>query len=43
MGDPTKASAEKGRKMWEVMISHLVAFVEELKQMTLDEIHQRRY
>jgi creatinine amidohydrolase/Fe(II)-dependent formamide hydrolase-like protein len=43
MGDPTRASAEKGRKMWEVMIAHLVAFVEVLKQLTLDEIYQRRY
>lgn len=43
MGDPTRASAEKGEKMWEVMIEHLVAFVEDLKQLTLDEIHHRRY
>jgi len=43
MGDPTKASAEKGKKMWEIMIAHLVAFVEDLKSMTLDEIHQKRY
>ncbi len=43
MGDPTKASAEKGEKMWELMISHLVAFVEQLKAMTLKEIYHRRY
>lgn len=43
MGDPTKASAEKGRKMWDVMIEHLVAFVEDLKQLSLDEIFQKRY
>lgn len=43
MGDPTRASAEKGRKMWDVMIEHLVAFVEELKSLTLDEIFQKRY
>lgn len=43
LGDPTKASAEKGVKMWEIMIEHLVTFVEDLKGMTLDEIHQRRY
>ncbi|UCG51043.1 MAG: creatininase family protein [Candidatus Latescibacterota bacterium] len=43
MGDPTRASAEKGEKMWGVMIRHLVAFVEDLKQLTLDEIFQRRY
>ena len=43
MGDPTKATAEKGLKMWEVMIKHLVAFVEELKELTLDEIFQKRY
>jgi creatinine amidohydrolase/Fe(II)-dependent formamide hydrolase-like protein len=43
MGDPTKASADKGRKMWEIMIAHLTAFVEDLKNMTLDEIFQKRY
>ncbi len=43
MGDPTKASAEKGKRIWEIMIAHLVAFVEDLKSMTLEEIHQKRY
>ena len=43
MGDPTRASAEKGRKMWDVMIQHLVTFVEDLKRLTLDEIHHRRF
>jgi creatinine amidohydrolase/Fe(II)-dependent formamide hydrolase-like protein len=43
MGDPTRASAEKGRRMWELMIEHLVTFVEDLKRLTLDEIHHRRY
>jgi creatinine amidohydrolase/Fe(II)-dependent formamide hydrolase-like protein len=41
MGDPTKASAEKGRKIWEMMITHLVSLVEDLKSMTLEEIHHR--
>ncbi|MFW6099512.1 MAG: creatininase family protein [Thermodesulfobacteriota bacterium] len=39
LGDPTRASAENGRRMWEIMISHLVSLVEDLKHMTLDEIH----
>jgi creatinine amidohydrolase/Fe(II)-dependent formamide hydrolase-like protein len=43
MGDPTKASAEKGKKMWQIMIAHLVAFIEDLKHLSLEEIHQRRY
>jgi creatinine amidohydrolase/Fe(II)-dependent formamide hydrolase-like protein len=43
MGDPTRADAEKGRKIWEIMIAHLVAFVEDLKNMTLEEIYQKRY
>lgn len=41
MGDPTKATREKGERMWEVMIKNLVEFVEDLKSMSLDEIHQR--
>ncbi|MGD9174840.1 MAG: creatininase family protein [Desulfobacterales bacterium] len=43
MGDPTKASAEKGEKIWEIMIAHLVSFVEDLKRLTLEEIHHRNY
>jgi creatinine amidohydrolase/Fe(II)-dependent formamide hydrolase-like protein len=43
MGDPSKASAEKGKKIWEMMITHLVALVEDLKSMTLEEIHHQRY
>jgi len=43
LGDPTKASKEKGEKIWQIMIAHLAALVEDLKNMTLDEIYQRRY
>jgi creatinine amidohydrolase/Fe(II)-dependent formamide hydrolase-like protein len=43
MGDPTRADADKGRRMWDVMIRNLVDFIEDLKSLTLDEIHQRRY
>ena len=43
MGDPTKASAEKGHKMWEVMIRNLVELVESIKGFPLAEIHQKRY
>jgi len=43
LGDPTKATAEKGRRMWEIMTKNLVEFVEDLKRMTLDELYQKRY
>ncbi len=43
MGDPTQANLNKGRHMWEIMIAHLVAFIEELKQHPLPTIYQRRY
>ncbi|MGB5849084.1 MAG: creatininase family protein, partial [Ignavibacteriaceae bacterium] len=43
MGDPTKASIKKGKKIWNIMIAHLVAFVEDLKSMSLEEIHQKKY
>jgi creatinine amidohydrolase/Fe(II)-dependent formamide hydrolase-like protein len=43
LGDPTKASQEKGEKMWDLMVKRLVEFVEDLKNMSLDEIYQRRY
>ena len=41
MGDPTAATAEKGEKIWAMMIAHLVSLVEDIKVMTLAEIHQR--
>jgi creatinine amidohydrolase/Fe(II)-dependent formamide hydrolase-like protein len=43
LGDPTKASREKGEKMWGLMIKHLVEFVDDLKGLNLEEIYQRRY
>ena len=43
MGDPTKATKEKGERMWEVMINNLVELVEQLKNMTLNEIYEKRY
>ncbi len=43
MGDPSKATEEKGRRMWEIMIAHLVAMIEQLKSISLEEIYQKRY
>jgi creatinine amidohydrolase/Fe(II)-dependent formamide hydrolase-like protein len=43
LGDPTKASREKGEQIWELMIKNLVEFVEELKNISMDEIYQKRY
>lgn len=43
LGDPTLATAEKGREMWRIMVENLVEFVEDLRGLSLDEIHQRRY
>lgn len=42
LGDPTKATREKGEKYWQVMIDHLVRFVEQIKGLSLAEIHERR-
>ncbi len=43
MGDPTKASAAKGEKIWGIMIAHLVSLIEDIKHLTLEEIHHRNY
>nr|MEE4267403.1 creatininase family protein [Candidatus Krumholzibacteria bacterium] len=43
LGDPTKATPEKGKLMWDLIVNNLVEFVEDLKSLSLDEIHQRRY
>lgn len=43
MGDPTKATTEKGVKMWDIMTKHLVKFVEEIKESDLEDLYQKRY
>ncbi len=43
MGDPTRATEKKGRKMWEIIVANLVEMVEDIKGLSLEEIHQRRY
>jgi creatinine amidohydrolase/Fe(II)-dependent formamide hydrolase-like protein len=43
LGDPTRASREKGKRMWELMIRNLAEFVEDIKNMSLDELYQKRY
>lgn len=43
MGDATKATVEKGEKMWELMIHHMVRFVESIKNTPLEELYQKRY
>lgn len=43
MGDATKGDAEKGKKIWAIMIAHLVAFVEDLKNLKIEDLHQKRY
>lgn len=42
LGDPTKATAQKGREMWEVTVAHLTEFVEILKPLSLAQIHEHR-
>lgn len=43
MGNPTLATKEKGFKLWEIMIAHLVRFVEEVKKSKLEDLYQRKY
>lgn len=43
MGDASKATVDKGQKIWELMTSRLVELIEDLKRLSLDEIYQRRY
>jgi creatinine amidohydrolase/Fe(II)-dependent formamide hydrolase-like protein/7-cyano-7-deazaguanine synthase in queuosine biosynthesis len=42
-GDPTRASREKGERIWEVTVRRLVELVESLQRLSLDEIYQKRY
>jgi len=43
LGDPTKASKDKGEKIWAIMVKNLVELIEDLKRLTLDEIYEKRY
>ena len=43
LGDPTRASRRKGERIWQVTIRHLVAFVETVKSLSLDELHERKF
>jgi mycofactocin system creatininase family protein len=43
LGDPTCATRAKGEQMWQLMVRHLVGLVEDIKALSLDEIHQPRY
>ncbi|UCF65030.1 MAG: creatininase family protein [bacterium] len=43
LGDPTIATAEKGEKMWKIMIRNLVELIESLKNMSLQEIYEKRF
>jgi creatinine amidohydrolase len=43
MGDATQATAEKGHKMWKVMISKMAEFVDTIKNTPSDKLYQNRY
>ena len=43
IGAPTKATAEKGRQMWAIILDHLVKFIDEVKNSKVEDLHQRRY
>lgn len=43
MGDATIATAEKGKAMWDLMVDHLVRFIEVIKKSKLEDLHQQRY
>ena len=43
LGDPLKATREKGERIWDIMIRRLVELVESIKPLSLNEIYQRRY
>ncbi|KPM33078.1 Creatininase [Croceitalea dokdonensis DOKDO 023] len=43
MGDATKATADKGKRLWDVMIKNMVHFVESIKNTPLEDLYQKRY
>ena len=43
MGNATLGTAEKGHKMWEIMIRKMAEFVETIKNTPSDKLFQNRY
>ena len=43
IGNPLKASVKKGEEIWDIMVAHLVKFIEELKNTDPETLHQRKY
>jgi creatinine amidohydrolase len=43
LGNPTLGSAEKGERIWKVMIAKMTEFVETIKNTPSDELYQNRY
>lgn len=43
LGDPTLATADKGRAIWEITIRNMTELVEHLKHTPLDELHRSRH
>jgi len=43
MGNATLATAEKGKKMWEIMIRKMAHFIETIKNTPSDKLFQSRY
>jgi len=43
LGNPKAATAEKGEKIWELMIRRLTRFVETIKNTPSEELYQNRY
>lgn len=43
IGAPSRANVKKGRQMWDIMVEHLVKFIEDIKSSKLEDLHQRRY
>lgn len=43
IGDATKATKEKGEKMWQLMIDNMVKFVEAIKNIPMEVLYQKRY
>lgn len=43
MGNATKATKEKGEKMWDISIKKLVEFIESIINTPLEELYQNRY
>jgi creatinine amidohydrolase/Fe(II)-dependent formamide hydrolase-like protein len=43
MGNATRATTEKGKEIWDIMIRNMTEFVETIKNIPVEKLYQNKY